>query len=368
MLHPTIKHEAVACPGLCVNIRKFKGGPILMRKDVGVADLMDHQSEAWLHLHLRKGRADVAFDDLKFELRPIYASGNAERLTGFALASAEANGSPLNYPFTIHAVEHIATRASRELIAAGVLQPGDEYYYDLGELQAAQQTTEVSDQIAITTASVKLQYLQYPLRSLVAKSKKIGPQDEWWTPVFYTRDAVTRAELYARRGGNLQPPVETGCILVGAPCSCPDTGEFYIVVRDAIEAQDANSQKFSLEYSEATWARMQAILRARRSCPGGHADRFLGQAHGHPFLPAGGAPPCELCDGKPEVPCSRTSCFVSLDDSDWSRAVFARQAWAICHIFGLNARQEHVHKLFGLRIGQLQERGFFVIPEFTPPA
>jgi hypothetical protein len=58
--------------------------------------------------------------------------------------------------------------------------------------------------------------------------------------------------------------------------------------------------------------------------------------------------------------------FLSQDDRRWTRAVFARQPWQLCHIFGLAARGDRVHGLFGLHGGRLRERGFFVLPEFDP--
>ena len=63
--------------------------------------------------------------------------------------------------------------------------------------------------------------------------------------------------------------------------------------------------------------------------------------------------------------CSRTSVFASLDDRSWTRAVMAGQPWGLCHIFGLNARDEHVGELYGLRDNQLQPRGYYVIEEFA---
>jgi hypothetical protein len=36
----------------------------------------------------------------------------------------------------------------------------------------------------------------------------------------------------------------------------------------------------------------------------------------------------------------------------------------LCHIFGLSARAEPVDKLFGLKDGRLQARGYYVLPEF----
>ena len=121
---------------------------------------------------------------------------------------------------------------------------------------------------------------------------------------------------------------------------------------------------FSLSYSGKSWARIQAVLRARQAQPATRAQRIVGQSHGHNFLPNDGAPPCELCY-KQEL-CARTSVFVSGDDRQWCRAVFHRQPWALCHIFGLNARHDQVDSLYGLSGGRLEERGFFVIDSFDP--
>lgn len=361
-----IRADETSRTQLYVNVRRVKEGPVLLRKNVAEADLWDYRSEAWLALCLRRGQTDIVLEDVHFDLQTIYASGDAGRLAGFALVTRGPNGKRMSYKFTLHAVEHLAVGASRELIAAGILQAGDEYYYDLWAEKIPQAAESVNRDIAISMTTARLQFVRHPIRRLWEQARKVGLEDEQAAPVFYTEDALACAASYARRGGNQQPTIETGCILVGSLGSCPETSEFYVVVRDALEAQDADSKSFSLEYTGQTWTRMQTILRARQSRPEWRADRFLGQAHGHPFLPGGGAPPCELCADKPEVPCSRTSCFASLDDSTWSRAVFARQPWQLCHIFGLNARGEQVDKLFGLRNGQLLERGFAVVPEFEP--
>ena len=52
-------------------------------------------------------------------------------------------------------------------------------------------------------------------------------------------------------------------------------------------------------------------------------------------------------------------------DETWHASVFARQPWALCHIFGLTARGEPVHRLFGLKDGRLQARGFYLLPDFS---
>jgi hypothetical protein len=46
--------------------------------------------------------------------------------------------------------------------------------------------------------------------------------------------------------------------------------------------------------------------------------------------------------------------------------VFAGAPYALCHIFGFNARREQVHGLYSLYENCLTQRGFYVIPEFDP--
>jgi hypothetical protein len=89
--------------------------------------------------------------------------------------------------------------------------------------------------------------------------------------------------------------------------------------------------------------------------------RLLGQCHGHNFLPNDGNR-CDQCDKRPV--CGLSSVFVSPDDQTWMRAVFSRQPWALCLIFGMNARNEPVQQLYSLKDGLWQPRGYFVLPEY----
>ena len=92
------------------------------------------------------------------------------------------------------------------------------------------------------------------------------------------------------------------------------------------------------------------------------AVRLLGQCHGHNFLPNGKT--CEHCLQRPY--CSLNNVFVSVDDQNWSRAVFCRQPWQLCHIFGLSARGDQLDSLHTLQNGRLSARGYFTLPSFDP--
>ncbi len=204
--------------------------------------------------------------------------------------------------------------------------------------------------------------LDVPLAPLLERARAVGPPNPDCVRIFYTEAALLRAEALSRKGADSHPAVETGGVLIGSLARCPETHDLFVLVLDVLEAADAQQKEFSLYYSSRTWGRIQAVMKAMQAQPATRTYRIVGQCHGHSFLPANGAPPCEVCP-RVEV-CGRTSVFVSTDDINWARAVFRRQPWHISQIFGLNARREHVQGLFGLRDGRLLERGFHVIPEF----
>ena len=178
-------------------------------------------------------------------------------------------------------------------------------------------------------------------------------------PVFYTEEALAKAEACARRGADTN--VESGGALLGSLAACPETGEFFSIIHDVIEVQEADEQQFSLSYSSRSWARLQKIQDARQAAYPHRAERLMGQAHGHPFRPNDGKD-CAECEK--HATCTLTSAFVSPSDQKWHKGVFSRSPWALCHIFGLTARGEHVNQLFGLKDGRLQARGFYLLPDF----
>jgi hypothetical protein len=178
-------------------------------------------------------------------------------------------------------------------------------------------------------------------------------------PVFFTREARERAERISRKGADAQPPVETGGLLVGPLCACPETGETFSVVVDVLEATDSDATTYTLNYSGTTWARIQTILRARQAQPSTRHHRILGQCHGHNFVLLAGVPPCEMCH-RVEV-CTRTSANLSPEDRTWCRAHFSCEPWQLSQVFGLDARTRPVETFYGQRGGSLERRSYHVV-------
>jgi hypothetical protein len=133
----------------------------------------------------------------------------------------------------------------------------------------------------------------------------------------------------------------------------------FALICDVLEATDAEATKYSLSYSGPTWARIQNIMRARQANPATRHHRIIGQAHGHNFMPAEGAPPCEWCHLQPN--CTRTSAYLSADDRNWCRAIFNAEPWQLSIVYGLDALTRPVEAFYGQRGGQLERRSYAIV-------
>jgi hypothetical protein len=180
------------------------------------------------------------------------------------------------------------------------------------------------------------------------------------------RSARERIERLSRKGADANPPVETGGLLIGPLCVCPDTGEMFAVIVDVLEATDSEATTHTLTYSSSTWARIQAIVRAWQANPATRHRRILGQGHGHNFLPFDGSAACEECEHR--AICKRSTAYLSEADRTWVRAVFNGQPWCVSQIFGLDARSGPAEAFYGQRGGSLVQRGYRVIDDFDEAA
>jgi hypothetical protein len=351
-----------------LSIRREKHGPETKRVPVPAADVRDFKQELLLKYALRRGMPGATLDDVTIEMSPVYdAKGSGSLCRGLRVVVVNSRGDTFRQDYNAYLFSDVATRAVTELIGDGVLTLEDTYHYELvidESVGASPDPASAGMSFGSGPTQEPLQYLTYELESLMSQAHPEGEPNSEHFPVFYTADAYQRAERFARRGADTHPPRETGAALIGSACSCPESGEFYVVITDALEATDAVEKKGSLSYTGKTWLSLQAILRSIQLQPETRTYRFLGQAHGHNFLPLDGAPPCKMCSAVKV--CSRTSVFVSIDDRAWTQAVFAGAPYALCHIFGLNARHEQVHGLYSLYENRLTQRGFYIIPEFDP--
>ncbi len=347
---------------LAVRLRRAADAPPLACAPVSAPDFSEVAGEAWRDVCLRAGHPQVPLAGAPMLLAPILANGSEVRCAGFSLQLALPGGHAGSVAFTIHCLRHVAERAIAQLVEACVLKQGETCLFEVIVDPQQAPTRQPAGGPAVASVSLRtppLTYLTVSLRKLLARATPVALLDDEVFPVFYTQEAFAQCEACARRGE--KAGVESGGALFGSLASCPESGEFCAIIRDVIEIEDADQAKFSLAYSGRSWHRLQQIQQARQAAFPQHADRLLGQAHGHPFRPNDGklCSECEKLDT-----CTLSSAWVSQDDQNWHRAVFARQPWALCHVFGLTPRGEPVNQLFGLKDGGLKSRGFYLLPDF----
>ena len=336
----------------------------LAREPVTAADLAEAIGETWREQCLRRGYPEQALSDLAVTLVPSFPQKRSgQRCRGFGLEVTLPDGRVQRQDFGLRCLQDVAARAAENLRATGQLGLEQHYFYELTAGASVPQSANVSPKgrpFSLQVKSPAPACLRVALRPFLAASKAVDMVDDADFPVFIAAAALAKADACSRQGARLAPPVESGGVLLGSLAYCETSNEFFEIVSDVLEVNEAEQTTFSLAYSGRSWTRIQAILKARQQAYPSRPLRLLGQCHGHNFLPNDGNR-CDECDQR--AVCSLTSVFVSADDQRWMRAVFARQPWALCQIFGLNARKEPVHQLYGLKDGQWQPRGYFVLPE-----
>lgn len=348
---------------LVVELRSATG-EILAREPLRRTHLSELCGELWMQELLRRGRRDVPLEAVGLAATPqLRSDGEVE---GFLLRMTAPGGFEIERRYDLDLARDVATTLVHNAIAAEQLKTGDTYTWHI----RADRTTGASRDGAATAApfamsvtTAALDCAEAPLAPLLQRAEKVGPHDDRDVLVFFVRSAWQRGEDLARKGAERTPAVETGALYVGLIVACPETQDVYIVVTDALELHDAEQAEFSLTLTGPTWTRIRTVVQARRKQPRFRALRILGQTHGHNWLPAGGAPPCEHC-AVAEV-CTRTTVFVSDDDRRFMRSTMAGQPWQLCLISGFNARKERVSELYGLRDGRLAPRGYYLIDDFA---
>jgi hypothetical protein len=341
-----------------VSLRLAEDGPELLQVELTADALDDLHSQHWFDGSLRRGLVDVEMHDIGFQLHPkLRARG--PRCEGFVGESTNRLGELLRREYPLAVFDDTVLALVQQQIEQGAMHANQTYYYDVLADRRPAASSRAGEPFSISIKRSPLVCVTLPLEGLVERAKSIGTMRDEDYPVLFTPRALARAETSARRGATQVPAVESGALLIGVLAHCPATGKMFAIVHEALPALGAREEKFSLTFTGETWTRIQSIVAARRQRT--PATCVLGQSHGHPFLPLGGAPPCEAC-AKVAV-CGRTNVHVSIDDRQWMRAVMPRQPWQLCFIFGLNARGEQVQELFGLHDNFLRPRGYWVLDQ-----
>jgi hypothetical protein len=150
-------------------------------------------------------------------------------------------------------------------------------------------------------------------------------------------------------------------LLLGRLYWCPEERRLFGVIDEVLEAAHSEGTTYSLTFTGETWARVQAVLKARQRNPLTRGEQILGQCHGHNFLPYFEGETCDGCPAQGE--CQLSTAYLSESDRTWCRAVFPREPWQLSHVFGLTPRRDCVSALFGQRGAVLVRRDYDVLDD-----
>jgi hypothetical protein len=347
---------------LSIELYRERGGRVIAEQPVTSRDLADPLAELWFQCELRRGPRKLALRDMSARVRTVFRQDAkiGRYCAGFDLSyRREGETQEVSRFFDRTCLAAVAEQRANALLANGQLAMGDLYFYGIVEGAPDACVTGPEGRGLPTFAEA-------PLEALLALAEAVDIEpDDGDHPVFFTRSAHAAAERISRRGGEAQPPVETGGLLTGTGYVCSDSGEIFTVVEDVLEATHSEATTYSLAYSGQTWQRIQKVLRARRSRPETRHHRVLGQTHGHNFQIAPEIPPCAACDQLPF--CTRTSATLSPEDRTWARAVFACEPWQLSQVWGLDAKGRTVEAFYGQRGGSLERRGYYLIDDIDAP-
>jgi len=346
-----------------LELRRRGGSEVLALERVLASDLGDLSAEALWRAATCRGRPDLSLEEAVSGPFPATSGADARSCLAFRVGLDPATAVEITFP--LESLAPVARRAATRLLAAGVLRAGDEFVYAL-RLAAA----ESRDIGGLGSGSVRavapvkrtLPALERrELAPLLAGAEAVDAEHALpgEHAVVFARPALARARAIAERGLSERPAIETGGVLLGRRAACPVSGEAYVLVEEALEAQHTLAKEFSLEFLGESWRRFEQVLARRRAQPATATQLLIGQFHCHPFLPDGGLPPCADCARR--AVCTRSSARPSSDDARWCRAVFHEAPWQLSLMFGLDARGERRVELYGQRAGALERRGYHLV-------
>lgn len=357
--------KLVLPPALAVAVRASPGSDVLACEPVQPTDLADVLAETWLHTCLRRGFPNLPLAELPLQVHPRFNGG--VRCDGFDVEAVLPDGQRHRLAFGIASLSSVARRALQSLPASSILDEGRSHVYDLTvEGAAAAPPSLPAPPLApaggVTLRTPPLAFVRRPLAPLRAIAREVGVGTPNDLPVFMTELALRRATEVAVHGIQADPPLEAGGVLLGSLGWCDASREFFALIVDALELQEAEQTQFSLTFSSTDWARVSAILKARQAAAPDEKLRLIGQFHVHPFIPVDGVEGgCAQCPK--QATCDLHSAFMSHDDQVWMHATYRRQPWALSFIVGLTPQRKVVTQLYGLRGGHWQSRSFAIIPD-----
>ena len=266
---------------LAVVVRAKDSQAPLARERVSPADLSDAIAEAWRDQCLRRGFPELALAEVPMTLVPLLREGDvASRCNGFALDVELPDGKSHRQEFSLLSLASAASRAMESLATGGIPRTRPALFTTRSQwirrLQNHRPTRPAPHLSRSTSGVCRPRVCACRSGRCCSRRRRWTSDDDNAFPVFFTVKALEKAEACSRAGAKSIPPVESGGVLVGSLAFCEAANEFFVIVTDVLEVNDAEQTTFSLSYSGQSWNRIQAIMKARQAAHPLRAERLTG--------------------------------------------------------------------------------------------
>jgi hypothetical protein len=320
---------------------------------------LDPAREHLLFQGQRRGIVDDNATGTSVADTPAIADGTIEQVRAIEFHLVNASES-LSQRFDTNLLKPFWQRLVGELLDAKQLDENE-----LVRLRAYAHKSNGVPQAATSNDHVKvirepLPLLEGSIRDLLSDATAMGPVNERDYPVFITASAIKEAcQIVWERNR------ERGVWLIGNLYRQQDPHEIYCVAHTVVEARGTKHERFSLDFTTATFIHMEqqlALIRTRFGRPHDVALLFL---HTHPFLPSvlDNMEACPTCSLRPT--CTLTSSFFSQRDQTFHTAMFGATPYAVEMVLGLTPREEFDLKMFCYDGGIFRERGYYQVADRT---
>lgn len=287
-------------------------------------------------------------------------------MRGFGVTLSDGGDRTWDEEFSIRYFAEPARRAAADLIAQGVMTPGESYLYRTLAYEPDASAARDTPTFSARELPPPLVLHDLPQAALDGASPRHGDAQPGDFEVYVPAEVLEEASTLTADAGDR----ETGGILVGhlgrAPRSAADdagagdrggTPDICVALTAIIPARHTVEHSTRLTFTSDTWTDVRRMVQLR-----GMGELVLGWWHSHPVFAW-----CRErgCSTEAQRQCASAQGFFSEDDGALHRTMFPR-AFTVALLMSHSARGI-LPRLFGWRRGLIAPRGYSVVAHPVSP-
>jgi hypothetical protein len=321
------------------------------------AGYMQEGRDQTVFLGQRRGVVGPDASDIAVVEEPVFAEDKL--IAGVSMTVNGSSNGRAEKIFTLDLFADYARMRALGLAKQGLLEKDTKYSYRVfADMTNGNGTPASAAGVVAKVRRKPLPLVPGKLADWLPHAKPVGPMIEGDFPLFFTERALELSREYSRKPGDK----EGGAMMLGTLYQQTEPEpEIFAVVDDVLEARYAEQQTLSLDLTTETWAYFQTQLALRRTRLGKVNELPIAFGHGHNFVPQvkEGAEPCGECHLRGS--CAFSSSFYSTRDTEFHRALFCRQPYAVGLVWGYTTKKEDDLKVFCLEGSQPRRRGYYQV-------